>query len=100
MTHAVDSLPPVHPGDILRDELEALGMSARSFAGHIGVPANAVTAILNRQRGVSARMALRLGQAFGTGPAYWMRLQDNYAEKVARAELGEAIAAIRPLHAA
>lgn len=84
---AIDNLPPVHPGEILRDELEALSMSARKFADHIRVPPNAVTAILNGQRGVTAQMALRLGQAFGTGPGYWMRLQDTYEEKCARAEL-------------
>lgn len=84
---AIDNLPPVHPGEILRDELEALSMSARKFADHIRVPPNAVTAILNGQRGVTAQMALRLGQAFGTGPGYWMRLQDTYEEKCARVEL-------------
>ena len=84
---AVDNLPPVHPGEILRDELEALSMSARKFAEHIRVPPNAVTAILNGQRGITAQMALRLGQAFGTGPGYWMRLEDAYEEKRARAEL-------------
>ncbi len=84
---AIDNLPPIHPGEILRDELEALSLSARKFARHIRVPPNAVTAILNGERGVSAQMALRLGQAFGTGPGYWMRLQDIYEEKCARVEL-------------
>ncbi|MFZ1110394.1 MAG: HigA family addiction module antitoxin [Rhodomicrobium sp.] len=84
---AIDNLPPVHPGEILKDELEALNMSARKFAEHIHVPPNAVTAILNGGRGVSAQMALRLGQAFGTGPGYWMRLQNIYEEKRARSEL-------------
>ena len=84
---AIDNLPPVHPGEILKDELEALNMSARKFAGHIHAPPNAVTAILNGGRGVSAQMALRLGQAFGTGPGYWMRLQNIYEEKRARSEL-------------
>lgn len=84
---AIDNLPPVHPGEILKDELDALSMSARKFADHIRVPPNAVTAILNGQRGVTAQMALRLGQAFGTGPGYWMRLQDTYEEKCARVEL-------------
>lgn len=88
---AIDNLPPVHPGEILKDELDALSMSARKFADHIRVPPNAVTAILNGQRGVTAQMALRLGQAFGTGPGYWMRLQDTYEEKCARAELGEVL---------
>lgn len=84
---AVDNLPMVHPGEILRDELEALSMSARKFADHIRVPPNAVTAILNGQRGITAQMALRLGQAFGTGPGYWMRLQGMYEVKRARVEL-------------
>lgn len=72
-------------------------MSARKFADHIRVPPNAVTAILNGERGVTAQMALRLGQAFGTGPGYWMRLQDTYEEKCARAELAGVLEQIGPL---
>jgi addiction module HigA family antidote len=97
---AVDNLPPVHPGEILRDELEALSMSARKFAEHIHVPPNAVTGVLNGDRGVSAQMALRLGQAFGTGAGYWMRLQDTYEEKCARAELAGVLEQISQLPAA
>ncbi len=98
MAHvAEDNLPPVHPGEILRDELDALNLSARRFAEHIGVPANAVTGLLNGTRGISAVMALRLGKAFGTGPRYWVTLQDNFEEKLARRSLGNAIDAITPL---
>lgn len=97
---AVDNLPPIHPGEILKDELEALAFSARKFADHIHVPANAITAILNGDRGVTAQMALRLGQAFGTGPGYWMRLQDIYEEKCARAELADVLESIEPLQRA
>jgi addiction module HigA family antidote len=97
---AIDNLPAIHPGEFLRDELEALSISARKFAGHIGVPPNAVTAILNGRRAVTAQMALRLGQAFGTGPGYWMRLQDIYEEKRARVELAGMLESIGPLHAA
>lgn len=94
---AVDNLPPIHPGEILKDELDCLGMSARKFAEHIGVPANAVTGILNGTRGVSAQMALRIGKAFGTGPHYWMTLQDNYSEKLARQDLGSRLDGIAEL---
>lgn len=95
MSHpAIDNLPPVHPGDLLRDDLEALGMSARRFAAHIGVPPNAVTEILNGRRGISASMALRLSRAFGTDPRYWLNLQTLYETKVARAQMGDAIDAI------
>jgi addiction module HigA family antidote len=96
---AIDNLPPIHPGEILKDELEALSMSARKFAEHIRVPPNAVTAILNCERGVTAQMALRFGQAFGTGPGYWMRLQDIYEEKRAREELGGVLEGIELLKA-
>jgi addiction module HigA family antidote len=96
---AIDNLPAIHPGELLRDELEALSMSARKFAEHIHVPPNAVTAILNGERGVTAQMALRFGQAFGTGPGYWMRLQDIYEEKCARTELAGVLEGIRQLGA-
>jgi antitoxin HigA-1 len=82
---AIDGVAPVHPGEILRDELTALGMSARKFAEHLGVPPNAVTAILNGERGISARMALRLAQAFGTTSQYWLNLQNLHDLKEAQA---------------
>lgn len=94
---ATDNLPPVHPGEILKDELDTLAMSARRFASHIDVPPNAVTEILNGTRGISAQMALRIGKAFATGPRYWMNLQANYEEKTARQKLGEKIDSIREL---
>jgi addiction module HigA family antidote len=94
---AIDNLPPIHPGELLRDELEALGLSARRFADHIGVPANAVTEILKGKRRITAPMALRLGKAFGTDPRYWTNLQGIYETKLARVEIGDAIDAIQPL---
>jgi addiction module HigA family antidote len=98
--HAVDNLPPVHPGEILEDDLAELGLSARKFAAHIGVPPNAVTDILNGDRGISAVMALRLGAAFRTGERYWMNLQSNYDAKLAREKMHNEIDAIKPLVAA
>lgn len=98
MSHpASDNLPPIHPGEFLRDELEALGLSARRFAGHIGVPPNAVTEIMNGERRITTPMALRLGKAFGTDARYWTNLQSIFETKVARAEIGDALDAIQPL---
>jgi len=97
MAHAIENLPPVHPGEILADELEALDMSARKFAECIGVPPNAVTEILNGDRRVTAEMALRLGKAFGTGEKYWMNLQSNHDAKVAREKLRDKLDAIKSL---
>lgn len=89
MSHQVDNLPPIHPGSFLRDELEALGLSARKFAEHIHVPHNAITGIMNGDRSISAQMAIRLGQAFGTTPQYWLNLQAIHDLKKARAEMPE-----------
>lgn len=96
MTYPViDNLPPVHPGEMLKDEINAIGYSARRFARHVGVPPNAITAILNGERGISAEMALRLGRAFGTSEQYWMNLQSLYEAKRARATVN--VSAIAPL---
>jgi addiction module HigA family antidote len=92
---AIDNLPPVHPGEFLRDELEALDLSATKFAKHLRVPTNAITSILNGDRGITARMALRLSRAFGTSEQYWLNLQDIYAIKVARTEIN--VSEIAPL---
>jgi addiction module HigA family antidote len=87
MTIPIDNLPPIHPGRFLHDELEALALSARKFAAHIKVPHNSVSGIMKGQRSISARMAIRLGRAFGTTPLYWLNLQMIYDLKLAQAEM-------------
>jgi addiction module HigA family antidote len=87
MPDPTDNLPPIHHGSFLRDELEALELSAMKFAEHILVPHNAVTGIMNGERSISAQIAIRLGQAFGTTPHYWLNLQSIYDLKRARAEM-------------
>ena len=52
-----NGMRPVHPGEILRDELEELGMSASALAAELAVPTNRITAILNGQRGITADTA-------------------------------------------
>jgi addiction module HigA family antidote len=86
------AMRPIHPGEILRDELADLGLSARAFASALHIPVNRVTQILREQRGVSADTALRLGRYFGTSPEFWMDLQSDYELRRARQEVGPAIA--------
>lgn len=81
----------VHPGEILRDELEEIGMSARELARQIDVPANRITEILNGKRGISGETALLLGHWFRTGPQFWLNLQKTYELNVARAQIGAKI---------
>ena len=91
------ALRPVHPGEILRDELAELGLSARAFAKALDIPVDRVTQILREQRGVSADSALRLGRYFGTSPEFWMDLQSDYELRRAQREVGAAITeAVRP----
>jgi addiction module HigA family antidote len=89
--NAIDGMPPIHPGEILRDELLALDLSASRFAKALAVPANRVTGILNGTRAITADTALRLSRYFGTSAEFWMNLQQDYELKRARAEAGAAI---------
>lgn len=82
---------PIHPGEILADELSELGISAAELARLIEVPANRISQIIAGKRNISADTALRLGQYFGTSPEFWMNLQKTYELDQARAILGPAI---------
>ncbi len=82
---------PIHPGEILADELAEIGLSATELARLIEVPANRVSQILAGKRAISADTALRLGQYFGTSADFWMNLQKTYELDLARQQAGEAI---------
>lgn len=79
-----NKMRPIHPGEILKDELAELGLSANAFAKALGVPANRITAILNEQRSITADTALRLSRFFGSTPEFWMSLQASHDVKRAR----------------
>ncbi|MEA5524747.1 HigA family addiction module antitoxin [Nodularia spumigena] len=83
--------PPIHPGEILADEINQLGITASELARKLNVPKNRITEIINGQRGITADTALRLGYYFGTGAELWMNLQKNYELKVAEETNGKAI---------
>ena len=76
--NAKNGLRPVHPGEILRDELDELGMSASALA----VPTSRITAILRGERGITADMALRLSRYLGTTPQLWLNLQQSFELRV------------------
>ena len=73
---------PVHPGLVLREELDDVGLSANALAKAIGVPANRVTAILNGQRRITADTALRLGRYFDTTAQFWLNLEQAWQMNV------------------
>ena len=61
---------PIHPGETLREDLDALGMSAAELARRIEVPVNRITEILNCRRAITGDTALRLGRFFGTSASF------------------------------
>ncbi len=82
---------PIHPGEILADELEALGMSALALAKALHVPANRISQIIAGKRGMTADTALRLSQLLGTTSGFWLNLQKAYELRLAEQESGEEI---------
>ena len=89
--NARNGMRPVHPGEVLRDELDELGMSASALSKALDVPVNRITMILNGERGVSADTALRLARYFGTTPQLWLNLQKTWELRKAEAEAGHQI---------
>jgi addiction module HigA family antidote len=83
---------PVHPGEILKDEIEARGLSANALAIALRTPSGRITNILIGKRGVSPETAMRLARYFGNSARFWLNLQTGYELAVAEAELGEQIA--------
>ena len=86
-----NGMRPVHPGEILAEELEKLGLSANALAHALCVPTNRITAILKEQRGVTADTALRLSRYFGTTPMLWLNLQKTFELRRAEIESGAEI---------
>jgi addiction module HigA family antidote len=69
---------PVHPGEVLRDELEEIGLTQSTLAKHIGVLPKTVNEICRGKRGISAEMAMKLSKALGGSPQFWLSLQNNW----------------------
>ena len=82
---------PIHPGEILADELEAIDLTARKLADLIEVPPNRLYQILAGKRAMTADTALRLSQYFGMSADFWMNLQSAYELDLARKQVGKAI---------
>jgi addiction module HigA family antidote len=81
----------VHPGEILKDELEELSVTASEFARQIDVPPNRVGQIIAGKRAVTGDTALRFGHWFGTDPQFWLNLQSQFDLAVADRQKGKAI---------
>ena len=88
----MNKMRAIHPGEILKEELEVLGLSANEFAKRLKVPTNRITSIVNGERSITADTALRLAHYFGTTPEFWMNLQTAYDLKVTMKKVSKQIA--------
>ena len=86
----------IHPGEILKDELAEIGISAAQLARQIKVPENRISEVLRGRRGITADTALRLGRWFGMSAIFWMNLQQAYELRKAEEKLKTDIQKIRP----
>ncbi len=84
-------LPPIHPGQILREDLQDAGISLNQLARDLRVPMNRISAIVNGKRSITADTALRLARYFGTSAQYWMNLQSTFDLQAAAQKLAARI---------
>lgn len=96
-----DKLPPIHPGEILREDfMPPLGLSGNALARAIVVTPARINEIVREKRGITAETALRLARFFGTSVDLWMNLQQRYDLERAKDLLGDSLEQITPMHLA
>jgi addiction module HigA family antidote len=101
MLEIVDTLPPMHPGEMLREEfLVPLGLTPGKVAKAAGIPRTRIERIVGEKVGISADTAVRLGRVLGTSAEFWLNLQMRYDLLRARAALEGQLDAVRSLRAA
>ena len=86
--------PPIHPGEILADELEEIGVSATELARQIRVPQNRISQIIAGKRAITGDTALRLGHWFQNSAGFWLNLQSSYELRLAETQIGHELDAL------
>ncbi|HBE20831.1 MAG TPA: addiction module antidote protein, HigA family [Cyanobacteria bacterium UBA11149] len=71
-------ITPVHPGEVLQDELDELGISPAFLAEHIGILPKTINEICSGERVITAVIAMKLSRALGASPQFWLNLQNNW----------------------
>jgi antitoxin HigA-1 len=96
---SVNGLPPVHPGEFIKEILGGIGLTQADFARSIGVSAMRISHVVNGRRPVTAELALLIGKAFGQTPQYWLNLQADYDIKIAEKAIGKKLSEVHKLAA-
>lgn len=76
----------IHPGEMIKDEIEFRGISQKALAAEIGLPASVLNEVLNGKRAVTTEYALLLEAALGIEADLWLRLQSDYNKQVAKSD--------------
>jgi antitoxin HigA-1 len=87
---------PIHPGEILADELEEINLNISQLATRINIAEDELDRILKGQGNITGDIALKLGRFFNTGAEIWMNLQKAYELDIARENLGNTLEEIIP----
>ncbi len=82
--HELQPSTPIHPGEILKDELEARNISQRKFAALIGVSYSVLNEVVNGKRPVTTEYALKIEAATGIPAHVWVNMQSAYNMQTAR----------------
>ena len=93
-------LRPVHPAEILRDVIPALGRPKTEIARLLGISRQTLYDLLAERQPITVPMALRIGKMTGTTPESWLNMQRAYDVKIAEREMAEEIAKIPTLREA
>ena len=84
-------MKPIHPGRILKREMEARDLSVNRLSLELRVPSGRITQIVNGKRGISAETALRLSRYFGNSAQFWMNLQSKYDLAAVEQKIGKKV---------
>jgi len=101
MSKAKKLLPPIHPGELLREDfLKPLGLSMNRLALDLHVPVTRITEIVHERRSITPDTALRLGRYFNTSARFWLNAQAAYDLELAQDQLQQTVEReVRPLPA-
>lgn len=77
---------PIHPGEMIKDEIEYRGITQKELAAEIGLPASVLNEVLNGKRAVTTEYALLLEAALGIEADLWLRLQSDYNKQIAKSD--------------
>ena len=99
MTATVATLPPMHPGEVLREEfMTPMNLTAYAVAKACRVPRTRIERIAREEMGITADTALRLSKFFGNSPEFWLGLQADYDVETTRSAIARDLKIIETRH--